>query len=98
MKLIMCLGVLAMLAGCDGSKVELETAKTDLANATKERDELKIQVASLQQQLNNVKQDLAKEKAAEAQAPEKGKPAPVAAKSASGDSSATPKSKHAHKS
>lgn len=98
MKLLMCLGMLAMFVGCDGSKVELETAKTDLANATKERDELKIQVASLQQQLNTVKQDLAKEKTAETQAAEKGKPTPVAAKSSSGESTTAPKNKHAHKS
>ena len=66
MKLFMCLGVLALLVGCDGSKVELERTKTDLANTTKDRDDLKTQVATLLQQLTVAKADLAKEKTAEA--------------------------------
>lgn len=98
MKMLMCLGVLALFVGCDGSKVELESAKTNLANVTKERDDLKAQVATLQQQFSNAKADLAKEKAAEAQASEKNSKAPLASKGSSGDSTAAPKTKHTHKS
>jgi hypothetical protein len=98
MKTIMCLGVLAMLAGCDGSKVELETAKTNLANVTRERDDLKVQVATLQQQASGAKADLAKEKAAEAQATDKNGKAPIASKSGPAEAPTPAKSKHAHKS
>ena len=96
MRAFMCLGVLALLVGCDGSKIELESAKTNLANVTRERDDLKSQVATLEGQLTNLKADLAKEKTAEAQAPEK--KAPMASKSSTGETSAAPKNKHAHKS
>lgn len=98
MKAIMSLGILALLVGCDGSKLELESAKTDLASVTRERDDLKTQVASLQGQLANAKADLAKEKTAEGQSADKNNKAPMASKTSSGDSSAAPKSKHAHKS
>jgi hypothetical protein len=98
MKAIMCLGVLAFLVGCDGSRVQLESAKTDLANVTRERDDLKVQLATMQQQLNAVKADLAKEKTAEAMAAEKSGKGPMASKTSSGDSSASSKSKRNHKS
>ncbi len=98
MKAMLCLGVLAMLVGCDSSKVDLENAKTTLSNVTRERDDLKVQVASLQQQLTTAKTDLAKEKATEAAAPEKNGKTTMAAKSSPSDSSTTAKSKHAHKS
>ena len=98
MKAIMCLGVLGLLVGCDGSRVQLESAKTDLANVTRERDELKVQLATLQQQLNGVKADLAKEKTTEALTNEENGKAPMASKGSSGGSSATSKSSHNHKS
>ncbi len=98
MRAIMCLGVLALLVGCDGSRVQLESEKTDLANVTRERDDLKVQLATMQQQLNTLKADLAKEKTAEALATEKNGKTPMASKSTAGDSSATRNSNHNHKS
>lgn len=64
MKWMMCLGVLAMLAGCDSSKPELDQTKATLASVTQERDNLKNQVTTLQQQLDATKAELAKAKAA----------------------------------
>lgn len=98
MRMVMYLGVLALLVGCDGSKVELESAKTNLANVTRERDDLTTQVATLQQQLSSAKADLAKEKTAEAEAAERNAKPPIASKSGSRDSSAAPKNKRTHKS
>jgi hypothetical protein len=49
-----------MLAACDASKDALETTKTTLASVQKERDELKTQVFTLQQQLDAAKSELAK--------------------------------------
>ncbi len=99
MKSILCLGALMMLVGCDTSKADLESAKTTLASVTQERDNLKTQVTSLQQQLVTAQSDLAKEKAAETAATDKNGKATMAAAS----KTATPgapagKSKHAHKS
>jgi septal ring factor EnvC (AmiA/AmiB activator) len=71
MRIIMCLSVIALLAGCDTSKDELESTKSTLASVTKDRDDLKTQVGSLQQQLASVKADLEKEKAAAAASAEK---------------------------
>jgi len=102
MKTFLCLGVLAMLVGCDGSRVELESAKTNVANLTRERDDLKVQVATLQQQLTTSKADLAKAKAAEPPSVEKDTKPTMAAKSSPADSSTAAKAakadKHAHKS
>jgi hypothetical protein len=98
MKAIMCLGVLAMLVGCDGSKLELESAKTNLANVTRERDDLKTQVATLEGELTGLRTALAKEKTAEAQSVEKNNKAPMGSKSSSGETSPSPQNKHAHKS
>src|SRR5579871_2801529 len=97
MKAIMYLGVLAMLVGCDGSKVELESTKSDLANITKERDDLKVQISTLQQQLAVAKSDLAKEKTTEAQTTDKSGKAPVASKSSATDSATPTKGKGASK-
>lgn len=103
MKTILCLGVLAMLVGCDGSKVELESAKTNLATMTRERDDLKVQVATLEQQLTTSRADLAKAKAAEPPSADKDGKSTMAAKSSpAASSTASPKSSkrdnHAHKS
>ena len=101
--IICCLGMLAMFAGCDSSKVELESAKMNLANVTRDRDDLKVQMATLQQQLNTVRSDLEKEKATEAQATagkasnRDGKAA-MASKSTSTDTPAASKKKGPHKS
>lgn len=98
MKAILCLGVLAMLVGCDGSRVELESAKSNLANVTRERDDLKVQVATLQQQLTTAKSDLAKAKVAEPPPADKNAKPTMASKSSAPGSSTTSKNKHAHKS
>lgn len=98
MKAIICLGFVALLVGCDGSKLELESAKTNLANVTRERDDLKTQVATLEGELSGLRTDLAKEKTAAAQAADKSNKAPMASKSNSGESSPPPQNKHAHKS
>ena len=45
------MALLAVGAGCDQSKAELDQTKTQLQAVTTERDALKSQVASLQQQL-----------------------------------------------
>ena len=96
MKTMLCLGVLAMLVGCDGSRVELESTKATLANVTRERDDFKVQVATLQQQLATSKADLAK--ATEPPPADKnGKPT-MAAKSSPPGSSTVSRDKHAHKS
>jgi septal ring factor EnvC (AmiA/AmiB activator) len=59
---MMGLGVLAMLAGCDSSKPELESTRSTLASVTKERDDLKNQLSTLQHQLDETKAELAKAK------------------------------------
>jgi hypothetical protein len=92
MKWMMCLGVVAMLVGCDASKDELESTKTTLASVTKERDDLKTQVGALQQQLDASKADLAKAKAA----PQAG--TSTATKTPAPDAKDAGKGKHAHKS
>ena len=98
MKTMMCLGVLAMLVGCDASKAELDSTKTTLTNVTRERDELKAQVATLQQQLTITQGELAKEKAAETASTDKsGKPA-MASKTATSGTSTASKNKPSHKS
>lgn len=95
MKWMMCIGVVAMLVGCDASKEELESTKTTLASVTKERDDLKAQLTTAQQQLATAKADLAKAKPAA--------PATAAATTKPGDAksgAAAPaaKTKHGHKS
>ncbi|HVV49641.1 MAG TPA: hypothetical protein VHO06_08280 [Polyangia bacterium] len=96
MKTMMCLGVLALLVGCDASKAELDQTKTTLSSVTHERDDLKAQVATLQQQLSSTKAELAKEKTAEAAAADKNAKPAMASKATESSSSA--KNKHAHKS
>jgi hypothetical protein len=99
MKAILCLGVLVMLAGCDGSRVELESTKATLGNVTRERDDFKVQVATLQQQLTTTKAELAKAKAAEPPPPaDKNAKPTMASKSSPPGSSTASKNKHAHKS
>jgi hypothetical protein len=103
MKAIICFGMLAMLAGCDTSKVELESAKTNLMNVTRERDDLKVQLATLQQQLSTTRSDLEKEKLAAAQATtgktnSAGPKAAMAAKGGATDGATPGKKKSAHKS
>lgn len=96
MKWMMCLGVAAMLGavGCDSSKQELESTQSTLASVTKERDDLKAQLTTAQQQLATAQAELAKAKpAAPATAAATAKPStPEKA------TPATTKSKHAHKS
>jgi hypothetical protein len=92
MKALMMLGVVALLnvTGCDSSKEELESTKTSLANVTKERDTLKTQVTTLQQQFDATKAELTKAQAAAAP-----KAAPAEAKPAETKTTAAPaKAKH----
>jgi peptidoglycan hydrolase CwlO-like protein len=62
MKWLMCMGVVALLGGCDSSKQELDSTKTTLNSVTAERDDLKAKNATLQQQLDATKAELAKAK------------------------------------
>jgi len=97
MRGMMCLGVLAMLVGCDASKADLDSTRTALANVTKERDDLKAQVATLEGQLTSTKADLEKEKAT--QAADKAGKATMATKTSAVDAPKTAaKGKRAHKS
>lgn len=88
MRWMMCLGVVAMLAGCDASKPELESTKSTLATVSTERDQLRAQVTTLQQQLDAAKAELAKAKTAP--------PTPPAADAK--HAAAPAAHKHAHKS
>ncbi len=97
MRAMMCLGAVLFLASCDGSKQELANTQSTLNSVTKERDDLKAKVLTLQEQLNTTKTQLAAAKSAPATgalaaktAEPKSTPNPANAKSA--------KSKHAHKS
>ncbi len=98
MKAMMCLGVLAMLVGCDASKAELDSTKTTLANVTRERDELKAQAATLQQQLTITQGELTKEKAAETASTDKSGKAAMASKTTTSGTSPASKNRPAHKS
>jgi outer membrane murein-binding lipoprotein Lpp len=60
MKWLMCMSVVALLGGCDSSKQELDSTKTTLNSVTAERDDLKTKNATLQQQLDAAKAELAK--------------------------------------
>jgi outer membrane murein-binding lipoprotein Lpp len=62
MKWLMCMSVVALLGGCDSSKQELDSTKTTLNSVTAERDDLKTKNATLQQQLDAAKAELAKAK------------------------------------
>jgi len=71
MRLLMSLGLLAMLGGgCDSAKEELETTRATLTTVTKERDDLRAQVATLQKQVDTAKADAEKAKAAPPAKPE----------------------------
>jgi phage shock protein A len=100
MKAILCLGVMAFLASCDSSKEQLANAQSSLADVTKQRDELKTKVASLQQDLDSTKADLAKAKAAQATPTGTMAAKPADNKNGAGDTNvkASSKGKHAHKS
>ncbi|HEX4460723.1 MAG TPA: hypothetical protein VIA18_22245 [Polyangia bacterium] len=87
---MMCIGVVAMLVGCDASKDELESTKTTLATITSERDQLRTEVTTLQKQLDDSKAQLAKATAPPATPP------PADAKHAATTPPA--KAKSAHKS
>jgi phage-related tail protein len=63
MRAILCLGAVMFLASCDSSKHQLETAQANLTDVTKQRDDLKAKVASLQEELDATKVELAKAKA-----------------------------------
>ena len=102
MRNIMCLSVIALLAGCDGApREELDSTKSTLATVTRERDDLQAQVARLQQLLDDAKADLAKEKAVAAGVGDMVAKSPMDAKSIDAKTDgkrSTTKSKHAHKS
>jgi len=85
-----------MLVGCDASKAELDSTKSTLTSVTHERDDLKAQVATLQQQLTSTQGDLAKEKAADAA--DKTTKSTMAAKTTTVGSPTASKHKTAHKS
>jgi septal ring factor EnvC (AmiA/AmiB activator) len=85
----MCLGLVAMLGGgCDQSKQELESTKSSLDSVTKERDDLKTQVATLQKELDTTKAELTKAKTPP--------PAVLAVKTTPAKKEAAGRSKHAH--
>ena len=100
MKTILCLFAVAFLASCDSSKQELDTTKATLTDVTKERDDLKTKVASLQQELDATKTDLAKEKAEKDQMTSAMATKGADAKGAGTDAkaAAAAKGKHGHKS
>ena len=58
--ILMCLGVVAFLGGCDSSKQELESTKSTLATVTQQRDDLKAENKKLQDDLTATKAQLAK--------------------------------------
>jgi len=100
MRAILCLSAMVFLVGCDNSKQELASAQSSLSQVTKERDDLKTKVASLEQELDTTKADLAKTKAAE-----KPPASTVATKTsdtkkgnANTNAKATTKARHGHKS
>ena len=99
MRAIMFLGAVLCLASCDSSKQQLANTQATLADVTKQRDDLNAKVASLQEQLNTTKTQLAAVKspppppsgAVAAKTPDaKAAPSPANVKSG--------KPKHAHKS
>ena len=100
MRAMMCLGAVLFLASCDASKQQLASTQASLADVTKERDELKTKVQSVQEQLDAAKKQLAQAKttpaaatgAVAAKTPDAKAtaPGPAAGKSA--------RAKHAHKS
>ena len=99
MRAILCLSAVVFLVSCDASKQQLATTQSALSDVTKERDDLKAKVSSLQQDLDNTKAELAKAKA------EKPQSSTMATKtsetkSGAGDTQAkgAPKGKHGHKS
>jgi phage shock protein A len=92
MRLILCLGICALLGGCDSSKEELQSTKSTLEMVTKERDDLKGQLTQVQQKLDATKAELDKAKAAPATATAAAKP-PADAKTAT-----PPAAKAKHKS
>ncbi|HWE30759.1 MAG TPA: hypothetical protein VHB97_22280 [Polyangia bacterium] len=99
---MMCLGVVALLGGCDASKNELESTKTTLNSVTSERDNLRTQNADLQKQLDATKAQLAK--ATTPASPAAGATAATTASKttktpdAAAKHPAAEKGKHAHKS
>jgi multidrug resistance efflux pump len=98
MKWVMGMGIVAMLIGCDASKDELASTKSTLASVTTERDNLKSQLATAQQQLDATKAELAKATAS-ATPPANGAKTPGAATAGKTDAApaAAAKNKH-HKS
>jgi peptidoglycan hydrolase CwlO-like protein len=96
MKWLMCMSVVALLGGCDSSKQELDSTKTTLNSVTAERDDLKTKNATLQQQLDAAKAELAKAKTPPA-ATAAATPAPTKTATDAKHPAAADKSKH-HKS
>jgi hypothetical protein len=99
MRAILCLGAMMFLASCDSSKQQLATTQASLTDVTKERDDLKSKVASLQEDLDATKVDLAKAKAVPA-APNGAVAAktPETKAAASDTNNKAAKAKHGHKS
>lgn len=99
MRAIMCLGAVLFLASCDDSKQQLANTQATLSGVTRERDDLKAKVVSLQDQLNTAKAELAQVKSVPPPAT-----TAVAAKAPEGKSASStpstkaPKAKHDHKS
>ncbi|HXJ18598.1 MAG TPA: hypothetical protein VMT03_00080 [Polyangia bacterium] len=100
MRAILCLGAFLCFASCDGSKAQLATAQSTLNDVTKERDDLKSKVASLQDELNATKVELAKAKTAQATPPNSAVAAKAPdAKTSPGETNGkAAKAKHGHKS
>lgn len=98
MRAIVCLGAMVFLASCDGSKQQLATTQASLTQVTKERDDLRMKVATLQDELNGQKVELAKAKTVEA-APSGAVAAKTETKSSAAQTNGkAAKSKHGHKS
>ena len=99
MRVILCLGAVALLASCDGSKEQLTTTQASLTQVTKERDDLKSKVASLQDQLNATKVELTKAKTPPAASSGALAAKTPDAKATAGETNAkAAKAKHGHKS
>ncbi|HXJ22507.1 MAG TPA: hypothetical protein VMT03_19980 [Polyangia bacterium] len=97
MRTVLLLGTVLCLASCDTSKQELATTQANLTEVTKERDDLKSKVASLQEDLNNTKTQLAQTKNASPSAGAVAARTPDV-KTAVDANAKSSKAKHGHKS
>jgi septal ring factor EnvC (AmiA/AmiB activator) len=97
MRAILCLGAMVFLSSCDSSKQQLATTQATLADVTKERDDLKSKVTTLQNELDATKVELAKEKSQVGQSGTLAAKTPENGKTAAAATGGKAKTKHAHK-